>query len=129
MDLSIYLAKVIGLYLVIVGLGLLVSRAKIISIIKDIVNHPALLFVTGILALIFGDILVMIHNIWVTDWRIVISIIGWLALIKGTIRVVLPEMAFKVLTAFMEYDVFYYMVNLITLVVGVYLLYAGFFMS
>jgi VanZ family protein len=34
--------------------------------------------------------MVSFHNLWVADWRVVITIIGWLSILKGAIRILLP---------------------------------------
>ena len=33
------------------------------------------------------------HNVWTADWRVVITILGWLAVITGAIRIVCPQQA------------------------------------
>jgi hypothetical protein len=35
------------------------------------------------------------HPSWTRDWRVVITIIGWLLLVGGIVRIVLPDMILK----------------------------------
>ena len=35
--------------------------------------------------------MVLVHNVWVADWRIVITLLAWLTLIKGIVRLNLPH--------------------------------------
>ncbi len=35
--------------------------------------------------------MVLVHNLWVLDWRIAITILGWLTLFKGLDLLFLPE--------------------------------------
>ncbi len=50
---------------------------------EDFANSPALLFLTGILTLVFGFVLVVFHNVWVMGWPVIITVFGWIALFKG----------------------------------------------
>ncbi len=41
------------------------------------------LFIGGIIGLLFGAFVVSVHNIWVMDWPVIITILGWRSWIKG----------------------------------------------
>jgi hypothetical protein len=47
------------------------------------------------MALVFGLLIVMFHNVWVGSWEVIITILGWLALLKGVVLLVQPEFAIK----------------------------------
>jgi len=32
------------------------------------------------------------HNIWVKDWRVLITLIGWIAVIKGVLLIAFPQL-------------------------------------
>lgn len=125
MDLSIFLAKTLGLYLVIMAIVLWVNMQKISTILKSSENSPFLL-ISGLLALIFGILLVVSHNVWVADWRVIITIIGWLALIKGLLRLLFPDYAYKIIRGFADNIQVYYITDIIILIVGIYLCYVGY---
>ena len=57
---------------------------------KQIGNDPGLIFVSGILLLIAGLAIVRVHNFWSGGWRIVVTVLRWLALISGILRMFLP---------------------------------------
>ena len=40
-----------------------------------------------------GLAIVLTHNIWTADWRVVITILGWLFVISGIVRMALPQHA------------------------------------
>lgn len=126
MDVSIFLAKVIGLYLLIMAIALFVNGQKIKPIMSDLVRNPALMFMIGFICLILGLLLVIGHNLWVADWRVLITIIGWLTLIKGVSRVIYPQMDSKMVNFFLESHSAIYIAALIDLVLGVFLIYFGF---
>lgn len=125
MDISIFLAKVLGLYLLIMAIAMLVNGQRFRNMVNE-VSGNALIFFSGIMALIIGILIVVSHNIWVTDWRVIITIIGWLALIKGIVRLLFPEFVMKKVRVFVENNTAYYIITIILLIVGIYLVYAGF---
>ncbi len=91
MEISIFLAKVIGLYLLIAGLMLLIRRGAVGEVIDDITRSPALVAFAGSISLAIGLLLVVSHNHWSRDWTVVLTLLGWLALLQGVIRLFYPE--------------------------------------
>jgi hypothetical protein len=35
--------------------------------------------------------MVLVHNVWTADWRVIITVFGWLAVIGGVIRILFPQ--------------------------------------
>ena len=82
MELSVFLAKVLGLYLVIVAPAALLNRRHFPRLIKEFSDSLAMVVLSGFVALVLGLLLVVSHNVWTTDWRVIITLLGWLTLIK-----------------------------------------------
>jgi uncharacterized membrane protein len=94
METSIILAKFWGWFMVISCLIYLLRKKswqEIIELAKD--KNAVIVF--GYLSLILGLFSLIFHNLWVGDWRVVITIFGWIALIKGIIGIGFPELAQK----------------------------------
>ena len=53
-------------------------------------HDPGLIFVSGILLLVAGLAIVRVHNVWSGGWRVVVTVLGWLAVISGILRMLLP---------------------------------------
>ena len=49
-----------------------------LSVLREINNQSATL-ILGMFALLAGLAIVNTHNLWVSDWRVIITILGWLA--------------------------------------------------
>lgn len=126
MDTSIFLAKVFGLYLVILSLGMLFNRAYYTKAIVNMLQSDGVMFLTAMVTLILGILLVLFHNVWVADWRVVITILAWLTLVKGILRVLFPALAQQWSHA-LDNNFIYYISMLITLSLGYYVGYMGFF--
>jgi hypothetical protein len=90
---SIFLAKLIGPVLLVVAVGLFINTAAYRAMAQEFLRNPALLYLSGLLTLTAGVAIVLAHNVWVADWRVLITILGWLAAIGGAVRVLLPERA------------------------------------
>ncbi|MCL0056729.1 hypothetical protein M1N50_00175 [Dehalococcoidia bacterium] len=79
MEISLFLAQFWGWFLVITGLPFLLKKGLIIRLLQE----KWFVRVCGGTDLILGLVTVILHNLWVTDWRIVITIIGWIFLFTG----------------------------------------------
>jgi uncharacterized membrane protein len=95
MDTSILLARLIGPYIIVIGASIIFNQKIFRKIMEDFPKDPSLIFVTGLLTFITGLATVLFHNIWVADWRLIVTIFGWLVLIKGVFLVVLPGILIK----------------------------------
>ncbi|WP_396921825.1 hypothetical protein [Mycolicibacterium sp.] len=58
-----------------------------------IVENRAFGLTYGYLSLFLGLISVLLHNVWTMDWHVLITIFGWLALLKGIIVIAWPEIS------------------------------------
>jgi len=126
MEISIFLAKTLGIYLLVISLSFLINQKSLRPPILEMIGSPAFMLLTGFIALIIGILLIVSHNIWVMDWRIIITIIGWLAFIKGITRLVFPEYVVKTTKKWVENDGVYYTTFVITLILGIILFYLGY---
>ena len=127
MDVSIFLAKALGLYTLIMAIMMFAKEKKVKVIVKEICNNPALLFLSGCKTLMIGVLLIIAHNIWVYDWRVLITLVGWLTFIKGIIRTLFPHISVRIMNKIMKKKSYYQGVSVIALLLGVILCYFGFF--
>ena len=91
MELSIYIARTLGIVYLTVGIGLFLFRETYILAFRKILESPGYALLGGFMAIVGGMAMVTYHNLWVNDWRVVITIIGWIALIKGAFLLTMPN--------------------------------------
>lgn len=91
METSILLAKIMGPMLLIVGIGIFVNLELYRRMVADFGNSLLLIYMSGTIALVMGLIVVTFHNVWAWRWPVIVTVIGWLSLIKGTVRIVAPR--------------------------------------
>lgn len=89
---SIFIAKLMGPTLIAVGISALVNPNLIRDMGKEVLDSTAFVFIAGFGALILGLAIVNTHNVW-SGWPVIITVIGWLAVIAGVVRLILPEVA------------------------------------
>ena len=89
MDLSIFFARLWGSYSVIFGLLFIITGqlGKTIEMTDD----KAFVISTGYITLLMGLVTVILHNLWVADWRVAITLLGWSTVIKGIMKIGFPE--------------------------------------
>jgi uncharacterized membrane protein len=91
MAISTYLAKLIGPIFLTIGIGMLVNGAFYRDLITEAVASHVLIYLSGVLSLLAGLAIVMAHNRWSASWPVIITVLGWLMVIGGVIRIVVPQ--------------------------------------
>jgi uncharacterized membrane protein len=87
METSILIARILAT----VSLGLLLSSKYYKEELPKLVINPAYLMLGGFIAIVFGFLILEFHNTRNSDWTVVITIFGWLSLLKGIILIVFPQ--------------------------------------
>jgi hypothetical protein len=94
MNTSRSLARLMGPILLVIGIGmafgLMMEGAGYSSVLKEFIANRALIFLTGVLALLAGVAIVHVHNVWVSDWRVIVTVLGWLLVLRGVMLLVFP---------------------------------------
>ncbi|MGC1203702.1 MAG: hypothetical protein WA839_02310 [Flavobacteriaceae bacterium] len=90
MDNSIFLAKFWGWYLIIFFLILSFNPKRIKQIFNDL-NDEKFLIVSSFMAIIVGLLNILFHNIWEPNWKLIITLIGWISLFIGLALFVFPK--------------------------------------
>lgn len=88
--LSVIIARIAAVIYLAAAAGALFSRSYYRRLIEDFYRNAAVVYLAGFMAVVLGSLVVVHHNLWVTDWRVLITILGWLALIKGVLLIVFP---------------------------------------
>ena len=91
---SRYIARLMGPVLLVIGIGMVMGMLTegdgYSSLLKEFIGSRALIFLTGMAALLAGVAIINAHNLWVPDWRVVITVLGWLFILRGFMNLVFP---------------------------------------
>jgi len=93
MDITIFLARFLGGFYLIFGLLFIITRQLGKTI--EMTENKSFVISTGYISLLLGLATVVLHNVWVWDWKVAITILGWSTLIKGILKIGFPEFIHK----------------------------------
>ncbi|MEA3489248.1 MAG: hypothetical protein U9R44_02760 [Candidatus Omnitrophota bacterium] len=127
METSVFIARIFGLCYLILGVGFVVNRKAFQRVMDDFCKNAALVFFAGVFALVIGVVIILTHNIWVTNWTVIITIIGWIGLIKGIWMIVFPNTVSKFMQAYQKNESLLIVHSIGVLIFGVVLTFFGFF--
>jgi hypothetical protein len=86
MQTSILLAKLIGPLMLAMAACMIGNPRGFRAVVDDFTRSAALFFLSGVLTLVAGLAILHAHNLWILDWRLIITIVGWIAVLGGLAR-------------------------------------------
>jgi len=90
MDSSIFLAKFWGYFLLIFFIILSFNPKRIRQIFADLKDEKFLI-ILSFLSIIAGLLNILVHNIWESNWILIITLIGWSSLFIGLALFIFPK--------------------------------------
>lgn len=88
---SAFFAQIIGFYLIFMCLAMILQPQRFKKTMTDLMSHPASIFICSTMNILFGLFILVPHNMWVAGWPLLITLIGWLVLLKGIAGFMFPE--------------------------------------
>ncbi len=122
----VFIARLIGPLFVVLGIGCLVNQTVYADMIGQAVLVPVLIYLSGLMAFLAGVAMLNGYHGWTADWRIIITILGWVLVIAGIIRIVLPGAAAVAAIALYSGGYAIAIVGIIVLVIGGFLSFKGY---
>lgn len=87
-EITIFLARFWGSLFMILGFSTV--AAGLLGRIIKMTEERAITVSTGYITFLLGLVTVVLHNLWVTDWRVTVTLIGWVTLFKGIEKIGFP---------------------------------------
>ena len=85
----VFIARLVGPLFVVLGIGCLLNQTVYADMIGQAVLVPVLIYLSGLIGCSPGRHAQRLGR-WTADWRVIITILGWILVIAGIIRIVLP---------------------------------------
>lgn len=127
MTASIFIARLLGPVFLLVGIAVPFRPTLFRAIIEDFLAKPALIYLAGFFGLLGGIAIVLTHNLWVADWRVIITLIGWSTIIRALLTIYAPELAVKAGSALLANRPLLFAAEAISIGLGLVLTYFGYF--
>ena len=126
MTYSKLIAGFMGPLLAAMGFAMLLNHARFPAMIGQLARDQGLIFLTGILSLLGGIAIVRVHNIWTGGWPVIITVLGWLAVLGGLVRMWFPHKAAPIAEAFAGNPTALILGGMLVVVLGLFLTYEAF---
>ncbi len=89
MEISVFLARFWGSLFIILGMSSI--TAKFLGRVIQYTEDKTITVSTGYITFLLGLATVVAHNLWTADWRIAVTILGWITLLKGMEKIAFPD--------------------------------------
>jgi uncharacterized membrane protein HdeD (DUF308 family) len=90
MTTSKLIAGLMGPTFVAMAAAMLLNLNSMPKLTEEISHEPMLILVSGVLLFIAGLAIVRVHNRWAAEWSTVVTVLGWLAILSGLVRMLFP---------------------------------------
>lgn len=90
MNNSIAITQVLGAIFAIMGLSVVIDRKNLSVALDKVSEDRGFLWLWGFLILTMGAVIIVMNNVWTSGLPLLITILGWLTLIKGAFLLLLP---------------------------------------
>ena len=122
---TLILFKIFGLYFLVVGLAFIVNPVRVKNVYSLMLASDAFLYLSGVLALLLRAAIISIHNVWVLGLPLLITIIGWMCLLKGVGLLVFSKFAQSFAFMYSKSDNFFRALGFVLLLLGLFMSYHG----
>ena len=123
MTTSILIAKLAAVIYLSSGVALLNNNMNLQEAYRSIAKSKLNTTYLGMFVLVLGTLITTYHNIWVKDWYVVITIIGWIFLLEGFFYILAPEVLINLFKKLPQSQTGW---GLFTMLIGLFFAYFGF---
>jgi len=124
---TLFLARLIGLFLIVVSSAMLVQKQGLAPAIGALVRDRAARLVAAMIGLAAGLAMILAHNVWSGGvLPVAVTVIGWMLVVRNALILFLPAEALQALFDALHVERFYDLYAVIDLLIGIVLTGAGF---
>jgi hypothetical protein len=123
---SIFLARLLGPPLTVAGVGTLLNPSGYLGVVADMLRSPALLYLASFVGLLGGVAVVLVHNVWAADWRVLITLLGWISILDSASWILAPHQVQQLWSPMLSSAAFALIAGVIMLLLGAVLCYFGY---
>ena len=111
--------------MLVVGFSLLIKGKSLSKIIRETIKGEAMEYVIGgVFNLLIGLLIISVHNLWQMPlYVLLITIIGWVTVIKGVAHLLLPDKQLDKMIRPFDNKNYFVACGLVFVLIGLYFLY------
>ncbi len=126
MTISKLIASLIGPTLVAGAIAVLLNLGTWPALVEQGFRDSALIFESGFPILVAGLAIVRAHNRWESNWPVLVTLLGWLALLGGLSRILFPTRLAPIAVGAVQTPGALPAVAILFLMVGAFLAFKGY---
>jgi len=119
--------QVLGFIYLACGLGMLINPNFYKKIFAEYVERMPALYLNGAVLVLLGYLLITFHNVWTATWGLIITIIGWIAFVKGLFALIFPKAFISIAGAMIKRRSTLMIAAIVASLLGILLLVLGYF--
>ena len=118
--------QIFSLFYIIVGIGIIINPGFYKKLFEDFIENAAVLYLGGAMALTIGYLILAFHNTWTKDLSVIITVFGWLALIKGIVILIRPKIMIALSKAILKNQNILKIEAIVIIILGLAFSFLGF---
>ena len=122
----ILIARLAGPLFAVIGIGILFNQPIYSAMVAEAVRSPILVYLSGIASLLAGLAILNAYRAWTADWRVIVTVLGWLCIVGGILRIVLPRLTVSLAPKIYSGSAAMLIAGAVVLVLGGYLSFEGY---
>jgi uncharacterized protein YjeT (DUF2065 family) len=118
--------QIISIVYITIGIGIFINPGFYKKLFEDFIENAAVLYLGGVMALTIGYLILTFHNTWTKDLSVIITIFGCLAMIKGILILIRPEIMIALSKAILQKESTLKIEAIVVIILGLAFAFLGF---
>jgi len=123
MENAIMIAKILWPILALFALSLLLNPGMYQKMIKEFEKSSSWMVMGGLLSALVGILIVGSYRVWSFDWTLIVTLIGYLSLLKWVTLLLFPSYIFKLSDKVLAMDLWHIVYAVIYAILAIVLLW------
>lgn len=120
---SVFIVQTLGIFLVVVGLSMAANSKGTVAAIGEAIQNKGTLWTWGFIAVLVGAAILATRSVWTYGLPVLVTIIGWLALLKGALILIFPNAMVTLYKKFNKGSAIVFC-GIVMIIIGLFLVYA-----
>ncbi len=125
-DITLFLGQVFGIYFAVFGLASLIYFCELKEAVEEFAMSKMLFYLTGHFLLVIGLLVVLSHTLFDGVLAIMVTVLGYLTLLKGVLILLLPHSWIGAMTLFFNKTGWYIASGILSIAIGGSLIFITF---